>query len=285
MKDKRVGTETAVVFSVKGVMEADAMEIENDDAVRARFLAIGVAGLLVLSTMGCATKKMVRQDVDDLQTKIDRVNSKVDEKTSQNAAEIKDVDQRAQTGIAQAQKTGEDASQQASKADQDAQGANTLAQKGVTEATQVQQTVDGMDNPQMVKTETVLFGFNKSTLTDDDKAKLDALGQTFSNLKYYSVEVTGYTDKSGPLGYNLDLSRKRADAVVRYLTENDKVPLVKVHVLGYGEDMPAGDNHSRAGRKENRRVEVKILAPQANAQTSSNAPAEQPASPSNNNPQ
>jgi OmpA-OmpF porin, OOP family len=272
---------------MKGVMEADAMEIEMDEPVRTRFAAISVAALLVLSTVGCATKKMVRQDVDDLQTKIDRTNSKVDEKTAQNAADIKDVDQKAQTGIAQAQKTGEDASQQASKADQDAQGANTLAQKGVAQATQVQQTVDGMDNPQTVKTETVLFAFNRSTLTADDKAKLDALQQAFSNLKYYSVEVTGYTDKTGPVAYNLDLSRKRADAVVRYLTENDKVPLVKVHVLGYGEDMPAGSNHSRAGRKENRRVEVKILAPQqanAQAQTSSNAPPEPP-SPSNSNPQ
>jgi OmpA-OmpF porin, OOP family len=261
------------------------MEIENRDDARTRFAAIGVAGLLVLSTMGCATKKMVRQDVDELQTKIDRTNSKVDEKTAQNAAEIKDVDQRAQTGIAQAQKTGEDATQQASKADTDAQGANTLAQKGVTEATQVQQTVDGMDNPQPVKTETVLFGFNRSTLTAEDKAKLDALQQTVSNLKYYSVEVTGYTDKTGPVGYNLDLSRKRADAVVRYLTENDKVPLVKVHVLGYGEDMPAADNHSRDGRKENRRVEVKILAPQASAsqaQTSSNTQPAPPPSPASN---
>jgi OmpA-OmpF porin, OOP family len=263
------------------------MEIETKDDVRTRFAAISVAGLLVLSTMGCATKKMVRQDVDELQTKIDRVNSKVDEKTAQNAAEIKDVDQKAQTGIAQAQQTGENAAQQASKADQDAQSANNLAQKGVTEATLVQQTVDGMDNPQTVKTETVLFGFNRSTLTADDKAKLDALEQTVSNLKYYSVEVTGYTDKTGPVAYNLDLSRKRADAVVRYLTENDKVPLVKVHVLGYGEDMPAGDNHSRTGRKENRRVEIKILAPQASgqAQSSSNTQPEPPPSPTSNNPQ
>jgi len=265
------------------------MGIGNDDAVGTRLAAIGVATLLVLSTVGCATKKMVRQDVDDLQTKIDRVNSKVDEKTAQNAAEIKDVDQKAQTGIAQAEKTGEDAGQQASKADQDAQGANTLAQKGVTQATQVQQTMEGMDNPQTVKTETVLFGFNRSNLSADDKAKLDSLQQAVSNLKYYSVEVTGYTDKTGPAAYNLDLSRKRADAVVRYLTENDKVPLVKVHVLGYGEDMPAGDNHSRAGRKENRRVEVRILAPPqlgyAQTQSSSNAPPEPPPSPTANNPQ
>lgn len=261
------------------------MEIGDNNGVRTRVAAISVAGLLVLSTVGCATKKMVRQSVDELETKINRVDHKVDEKTEQNADAIREVDQKAQTGIAQAQKTGEDAAQQASKADQDAQGANTLAQKGVTQAAQVQQTMDGMDNPQTVKTETVLFGFDRSNLTDEDKSKLDALQQMVANLKYYSVEVTGYTDKTGPVAYNLDLSRKRADAVVRYLTENDKVPLVKVHVLGYGEDMPAGDNHSRSGRKENRRVEIKILAPQQNGtqtQSSSNAPPEPPLSTGSN---
>ena len=268
----------------KGGSEADAMEIGNNNEIRARVLAIGVAGLVVLSTAGCATKKMVRQNVDELETKINRVDHKVDEKTEQNADAIKNVDQKAQTGIAQAQKTGEDAAQQASKADQDAQGADTLAQKGVTQAAQTQQTLEGMDNPQTVKTETVLFGFNRSTLTEADRAKLDALEQTIANLKYYSVEVTGYTDKTGPVAYNLDLSRKRADAVVRYLTENDKVPLVKVHVLGYGEDMPAANNHSREGRKENRRVEINILAPQqqgTETQSSSNAPP----SPTASNPQ
>ncbi len=260
------------------------METGRNNQTRARVMAIGVAGLVVLSTAGCATKKMVRQDVDELETKIDRVDHKVDEKTEQNADAIKDVDQKAQAGIAQAQKTGEDAAQQASKADQDAQGANTLAQKSVTQATQTQQTLEGMDNPQTVKTETVLFGFNRSTLTDEDREKLDALEQTIANLKYYSVEVTGYTDKTGPVAYNLDLSRKRADAVVRYLTENDKVPLVKVHVLGYGEDMPVANNHSREGRKENRRVEINILAPQqqgTETQSSSNAPP----SPTASNPQ
>lgn len=228
--------------------------------------------LLMLFTMGCATKKMVRQNVGDLQAKIGDVDKKVDRKTGENADQIKDVDRRSETGIAQAQKTGEDAAQQAGKADQDAQSANTLAQKGVAAAGQAQQTVDSIDNPQPVKTETVLFGFNRSTLTDDDKAQLDALEQTVASLKFYSIEVTGHTDKTGSADYNLELSRRRADAVVRYLTENDKIPLARIHILGYGVDMPAADNKSRDGRKQNRRVEVKVMAPQTTAQASSAQP-------------
>ena len=61
--------------------------------------------------------------------------------------------------------------------------------------------------------------------------------------------------------YNLALSQRRADAVVRHLTENDKVPLIWIRYLGYGEEMPAADNTSRDGRQQNRRVVVTVLAP------------------------
>jgi len=236
-----------------------------------RMGAIRVALPLMLFTTGCATKKMVRQNVQDLEAKISTVDKKVDQKTAELSDQIKDVDHRAETGIAQAQKTGEDAGQQASKAQQDAQSANTLAEKGVSTANQTQQTVNSLDNPQTVKTETILFGVNRATLSEDDKAQLDTLEQAVSGLKFYSVNVTGYTDKTGPASYNLELSRRRADAVVRYLTGNDKIPLERIRILGYGEEMPAADNKSRDGRKQNRRVEVKILAPQAGGQTSATA--------------
>lgn len=236
-----------------------------------RFGIVALGVLVALSTIGCATKKMVRQNVQQLDAKLTNTNNTMNQKTSENAEEIKSVDARAESGIAQAQKTGEDAGQQASKADQDAQGANTLAQRGVDQASKVQQTVESLDNPQPVKTASVTFALNRSTLNSDAKGQLESLQQAVSGLKYYTVNVTGFTDKSGPATYNLQLSRQRADAVVRYLTENDKIPLERIHELGYGEDMPKDDNHTRSGRKENRRVEVTILAPQAQAAGSSAA--------------
>ena len=125
-----------------------------------------------------------------------------------------------------------------------------------------------MDNYQPVKDEKVLFRFNRSDLTSEDKQKLDELAQSVASMKHYALEVQGYTDKTGTKDYNLELSRRRADSVVRYLTEVHNVPLVKIHMLGYGPDKPAQPNNTREGRKENRRVEVRILAPQlASAQS------------------
>jgi len=224
-------------------------------------VAAGAAALLIVLTAGCATKKFVRENVSDLETKIGAVDKKVDQKSSELGTNIADLDHKTEAGIADAQKRADSAAQQATKAESDAQAANTLAQKGVDEAARAQQQIENADNFQPVKSETVLFRFNHADLTPEDKDQLDTLAQSLSSMKHYVVEVTGYTDKVGGRQYNLDLSRRRADTVVRYLTENGKVPLRRVRNLGYGEDMPAADNKSSDGRKQNRRVEVKILAP------------------------
>ena len=232
-----------------------------------RTMAVGIAAALVVLTAACATKKFVRENVTNLETKINGVDKKVDEKTAENATRITDLDRKTEAGIADAQKKAEDAAQQASKAGSDAQAANTLAQKGVDEANRVGQQVENVDNFQPIKSETVLFKFNHADLTDEDKQQLDTLAQSVASMKHYVVEVTGYTDKVGDRQYNLDLSRRRAETVVRYLTENG-IPLVRVRYLGYGQDMPTGDNKSREGRKQNRRVEIKVKAPPMLAQAS-----------------
>jgi OmpA-OmpF porin, OOP family len=190
------------------------------------------------------------------------VDQKVDTKTTEIDSRVTDLDRNTERGISDAQSRADSANQAAQKADQAAQGAQQTADKGVSEATQAQQEIDNIDTYQQVKAETVLFRLNSSELTDEGKQKLDSIAQSLSSMKHYVIDVKGFTDKTGSKQYNLELSERRADAVVRYLTEDAHVPLVKVHVLGYGVDDPVADNHSRDGRKQNRRVEVEIMAPQ-----------------------
>ena len=214
---------------------------------------------------GCATKKYVQTKViQPLEAKI----SGVDKKTDENSTQITEVDRKAEAGISDVNSKAENAAQSAAKAGKDAQDAQTLAQKGVDQASAVAKDLDNVDNYQPVKDEKVLFRFNHSDLTSEEKQKLDDLAQSVASMKHYVLEVQGYTDKTGTKDYNLELSRRRADSVVRYLTEVHNVPLVKIHMLGYGPDKPAQPNNTREGRKENRRVEVRILAPQlGSAQT------------------
>ena len=80
-------------------------------------------------------------------------------------------------------------------------------------------------------------------------------------MKHYIVEVQGFTDSIGATAANIELSRRRAAAVVRYLIVDCKIPLYRVNTLGYGKANPAADNKTRDGRKQNRRVEVKLYTP------------------------
>ena len=232
-----------------------------------RYLTISVALLLPLLSVGCATKKYVANIVHPLETRL----GKVDQKTTENSNDIRELDQKTEKGIADAQNSADKAAQAANKADQDAQSANQLAQKGVDQSQQVKEDLNRIDQYKPVTAESVLFAFNRSTLTDEDKQKLDELSGKIQAMQHYVIQVQGYTDSTGPEQYNLELSQRRADAVVRYLTLEHKIPLVKIYKLGYGEDNPAAPNKTRQGREENRRVVVTLMAPpmMAGAQTAS----------------
>ena len=107
---------------------------------------------------------------------------------------------------------------------------------------------------------TVYFAVSSATLSEDSKQELKQLAGNAVQLKGYMIEVAGYTDSSGNAAYNQKLSDDRAETVVHFLQQECKVPLYRVLAPeGMGESNPAGSNESAQGKKENRRVEVKIL--------------------------
>jgi OOP family OmpA-OmpF porin len=160
------------------------------------------------------------------------------------------------------------ANDQAALASKQAGAAQSTADKGVAQATQAERSVgtlgnrvENMDNFKLASTEAVLFGLGKSELSEEAEAQLDAFAAKAAPMKHYIVEVQGFTDSTGAPAANIELSRRRAAAVVRYLTLDKKIPLFRVNTIGYGKASPAADNKTRDGRKQNRRVEVKLFAP------------------------
>jgi OOP family OmpA-OmpF porin len=134
------------------------------------------------------------------------------------------------------------------------------ANQGVTS---VNQRVSNLDNYQEKYSEIVYFKLNSSTLTPSEKQKLDNLAQQAKNEKGYSVQVAGYADKTGSAAYNQQLSESRANAVIRYLEEQGDIPIHRILTpAGLGTTHEAADNSTPAGRKLNRRVEVKVLVNQ-----------------------
>ncbi|HVN21391.1 MAG TPA: OmpA family protein [Dongiaceae bacterium] len=107
---------------------------------------------------------------------------------------------------------------------------------------------------------TVKFGFNSTKISEQDKQQLKELAQTATGIRGYIVEVTGYADASGSAEVNTKLSEDRARAVITYLMQQGGVPVRHIVAPGaMGEYGAAASNETKAGRAENRRVEVKVL--------------------------
>jgi outer membrane protein OmpA-like peptidoglycan-associated protein len=242
------------------------------------YMRLGVSAPAMLSgvvafslfTGACATKKYVRNTVSPVQTQVTDVSKRTDE----NKASIGDLDRnvaRVDEKTMEADRKAVAAGQAADKANQaanQAQSAANQAQQGVQQANQQIASVDqkygsqfgNLDNYQLVGTEKVYFRINRSDLSKEDKAKLDQALQSLQANKNYVIEVEGFTDKTGGRALNLELARRRAETVTRYLSVDHNIPLRKIHDLGVGSDFPDADNKTRAARKENRRVEIRMYA-------------------------
>jgi outer membrane protein OmpA-like peptidoglycan-associated protein len=103
------------------------------------------------------------------------------------------------------------------------------------------------------------FDVDKATIKPESDHILDEIA---SILKAHSelsrIRIEGHTDNTGSRPYNLDLSMRRATAVVRALVGRG-VPAGKLEAAGYGFDRPVASNATALGRAKNRRVEFTIL--------------------------
>ncbi len=134
------------------------------------------------------------------------------------------------------------------------------ANEGVTG---VNKRVSDLDNYQPTASTTVYFKIDSSTLSPDAKKDLDDLAQKALAAKGYVIEVAGFADTTGNARLNQALSERRADAVMQYLEQQGNIPIPRILTpAGMGTSHAAADNSTKAGRKMNRRVEVKLLVNQ-----------------------
>jgi OmpA-OmpF porin, OOP family len=102
----------------------------------------------------------------------------------------------------------------------------------------------------------ILFAFNSAELTPQARERLDVLGAALASdeLEPFTFEIAGHTDAVGSPGYNLDLSRRRAEAVVGYLVQRWGIDRARLEAEGYGMTRLMVPNDGANAR--NRRVEV-----------------------------
>ncbi|WP_460583292.1 OmpA family protein [Hymenobacter arcticus] len=103
----------------------------------------------------------------------------------------------------------------------------------------------------------IFFDFGKATLRPESTAELERLRKLLTEQPALRLEMAGHTDNIGKPAANQDLSQRRAQAVVAYLTQHG-VAAARLAAAGYGDTRPVAPNTSAGGRQLNRRTEFKV---------------------------
>jgi peptidoglycan-associated lipoprotein len=221
------------------------------------------AALLTVSVAvapACATKKYVRTEVGNVNSKVDTLSGTVEEtqeRTRKNEERIGAVDEKAESA-------GRSAT--SARAAADAAAASAKEVDGKVTATNNRITSVEAASRKLVFEVTLSedqgnFAFGKTELPDAAKARLDQVVQQLkSDTKNIFIEIEGHTDNVGSPLTNEKIGMERAEAVKRYLYEQHQIPLHKMNVISYGEEKPVAPNNKRDGRAQNRRVVVKVLS-------------------------
>jgi outer membrane protein OmpA-like peptidoglycan-associated protein len=219
---------------------------------------------------GCATKKYVRNTSAPIQAKVDQVGEQTNQNSTQitdTRNEVKQVDERAQSGISAAQEKAVtadqhagDAMNKATVADQHAGTAEQKADQSTQAIASLRNAVANIDDYKLQTSATVPFKFNASTLSDEAKQDLDKVAGDVKTDKRFFIAVEGYTDSVGTRQYNEALSKKRADNVVNYLVTKHDIPIYRIQMIGLGQERPVDEARNRTARAKNRRVEVKVFS-------------------------
>jgi len=127
--------------------------------------------------------------------------------------------------------------------------------------TAVDERVSALDEYDVQESTSVTFRVNSAVLSPEAKHQLDDLATKALASNGYMIEISGHTDSTGGNAKNMRLSRDRAESVVEYLTVTHHIPARRfITPMGYGKADAVADNSTSAGRAQNRRVDVKVLA-------------------------
>ena len=241
--------------------------------------------LLMLAASGCATKKYVGKQINVVDQRLSQVQAQTNQKLEKQQGEISYLNERATTTdnrLTAVAGTAQQANETAGEALQQAQTNSSAIQAGgavlAAHSSELVKLANDF-NYTVVESGNVTFRFNKWQLTDEAKAALDLMIQKAAATPRSLIEVLGYTDDIGSASYNLTLSRRRAEAVARYLVQNN-VPLKSISLIGLGEEQtpellaaeveafnPSASKQELRGLA--RRVRIRLYAPGGNSTSAS----------------
>ncbi len=108
----------------------------------------------------------------------------------------------------------------------------------------------------------VLFDVDRAELKPGAMSEIQRLADALNTDPERMVRIEGHADSTGSEAHNLDLSKRRADAVANALIQ-DGVAAPRISTAGFGASMPVATNDTQAGRQQNRRVEIVVQQPKS----------------------
>jgi len=202
-------------------------------------------GLAALLMHPFATKEYVRRHTEPIR---DRLNE-LDEITASNQKMIRDVDARAQHGLQLASEKVNLADQHATDAANKAEMARQTVASLDTRVSADETTVRNLDQYKSGGQTELHFRPGQTALSKEAKDALDQVAAQLKGQHGYILEVQGFSSGKGQAA--IANSRKMADAVVRYLVQNQEIPTYRMYVLALG--------NPSAERMSGTRVEVSVM--------------------------
>jgi outer membrane protein OmpA-like peptidoglycan-associated protein len=201
-----------------------------------------------------ARKKYVQRQTEPIR---DRVNE-LDELTSANSKQIKDVDSRAQQGIKLASDKANEADQHAVDAGNKATQAQQTAQQVNGRVQNVENVVSNIDQYKASNQTEIRFRSGQTILSKNAKDALDQMATSVKGQRGYIIEVQGFSSGKGQTA--ITTSQKMAESVVRYLVLNHEIPVYRIYLVGMGNaPLPSSDETAKSKRISGGRVEVSLL--------------------------
>ena len=133
----------------------------------------------------------------------------------------------------------------------------TKVQRGVKKVILLEPVVK-IEKGLVFKFKNVNFNTGTADLTDESLVVLNMVSTILLENPKLQIEISGHTDNDGKASKNLDLSNRRAHAVMTYLVSKGAKP-AQMKALGFGQTKPIATNTTPEGKAENRRVEFKVL--------------------------
>jgi outer membrane protein OmpA-like peptidoglycan-associated protein len=186
---------------------------------------------------------------------------------AQAAAQQRDLAKQAQSNSeAEAQLARQKATAEQQKADQAQQQAEEYRKEREAELAQLQQVLGqiaetrrtAMGLVMTLDSKSIRFDFDKANIKPEYRDILNRIAGILMTFKEYTIAVYGYTDDVGTQTYNLQLSRRRAEAVRDFLVQAGISPTI-LSTKGFGKSDPRVPGDSEQARAANRRVEIGIV--------------------------